>query len=182
MIIANRPSMYPPGIINSNVSLYPNMIYGLDLRKFMDDILTSYGHYAMVRKYDTTRRSSFWNPVTKEAVGGPAWEYNDYIVKARKVIMTTGGTLTALETPTPMGLLSVDYVVYYFKWNSIRPNISRHDEIYEFDWSLAREPQVDEIIEACNVKYNIIESIDMLGDAGRKEFYKCLCKMDNVGH
>ena len=163
-----------------NTSLYPGSTHGLDLRRWMDDILGEYGHYVMLRQYDTTKRSIYWNDITKESIGGPAWEYTDHIVRARKQVMTTGGVLSALEMPSPPGIITVLYTIYYLKWNSLNPMVKNDDEIYEFEWALDRAPNVDEV--TCVLKYNILDAIDMLGDAGRKEYYKCICRQDIVGY
>lgn len=175
-------SLYPEitSLTHNNTAIYPHIGYGIDLRKWINDILSRYGHSIMVRKYDTTRRSQYWNELTKESIGGPAWVYTDHIVKARKYSLTSGGTMSALEMTAPPGIISVEYVIYFLHWNSILPNIRSTDEIYEFQWSGNTQPTPDRVV--CDVKYNIIESLDMLGDAGRNEYYKCICKQDVVGY
>jgi hypothetical protein len=170
--------------VTDRVPLYPSVGHGLDLRKWFDDMLARFGHYVILRRYDTTTHSVYWNTLTKEAVGGPAWEYTDYVIRSRKVIMTSAGTLSALEMPAPPGLFTVEYVTYYLKWNSVLPGITANDEIYEFvtptsNIETGSVPKAD-VVE-CNTKYNIIETVDMLGDAGRNEYYKCICKQDVVG-
>lgn len=160
--------------------MYPNMQVGIDLRRELDSLLLSYGHWVMVRKYDTGTHSEYWDSELREAVGGPAWEYTDHIVRARKEIQRSGGVLSALEMPTPAGLLTIPYVTYYLKWNAAG-SIGNEDEIYEFPWDTDRTPGPLEVIDICNRKYNILESVDLLGDAGRREYYLCVCRLDRIG-
>lgn len=173
------PQMDNPDL---TVSLYPGYTTGIDLRKYMDDILTKYGHYVMVRHYDKNTRSTYWNDDIQESIGGPPYAWDDYMVLSRKVIMRAGWPLGGLEQTMPAGLSTVAYVTYYLKWNWGYSSITNLDEICEFDWNYARIPGVEDIKNSITNKYNILESIDLLGDSGRREFYACICRLDTVGY
>jgi len=162
--------------------MYPERTYGINLRYEMEKLLDEYGHWVLLRHYDTTTFSEYYDEITGEGVGGPMYEWTDHVVRSRKVVQTTGGTLSAMEMTTPVGLLTVPYSVYYVKWDDMNAIIAPQlDEIYEFAWSKARAPIADECTALAKVKYNILEAIDMLGDGGRREFYTCICKADMVG-
>lgn len=178
----SQPSLYPSDSNPMpNVALYPGHTTGVDLRHELDELLNTYGHWVMVRKYDTTTHSQYWDPELREARGGPPWIYTDYVVRARKVIQTTGGVLSALEMPAPPGILTIPYATYYLKWNIDGYSIGNSDEIYEFPWSATVVPEPSQAVGLCDRKYNILESVDLLGDAGRREYYMCICRVDEVG-
>jgi len=176
-------SLLYPAISNakSGVGLYPGHTVGIDLRHELDDILNTYGHWVMVRKYDTSTHSEYWDDELHEARGGPAWEYTDHIVRSRKVIQRSGGVLSALEMPSPLGMISVPYVLYYLRWDVTAQGIGAEDELYEFQWDINRKPGPDEAVDICDRKYAILESVDLLGDSGRREYYLCICRLDKVG-
>ena len=166
---------------NQDVSVYPGISTGIDLRVEMDELLNTYGHWVMVRHYDTTSYSEFWNPLTHESVGGPPHPYTDHVVRSRKVLQTTGGVLAALDMPAPVGILNVPYITYYLKWDVVDEPLLNTDEIFEFPWDRIRVPGADEAAALINNKYSILESVDLLGDEGRREYYACICRADRVG-
>jgi len=174
--------MYPStSNANPEVSPYPVATTGVDLRLEMEDILNEYGHWVMVRHYDTTQRSPAWDDEYGEAIGGPTHPYVDYVVRGRKVIVRSGGVLSALEMGSPVGAITIPYVTYYVRWDVTDDLLTIHDEIYEFPWDDERSPGVEEVVDIVVTKYGILESVDMLGDAGRREYYLCVCRADVVG-
>ena len=179
----SRPnSMLYPTKDNSfaNTSPYPGHTAGIDLRVELDDLLNTYGHWVMVRKYDTTTHSEYWDDELRESRGGAPWVYTDYVVRARKVIQRSGGVLSALEMPAPPGMLTIPYANYYLKWDAAG-TIGNADEIYEFPWDSDANPEPSQAVLICERKYNILESVDLLGDAGRREYYLCICRLDELG-
>jgi len=164
-----------------NVSLYPDHTTGIDLRNELEALLNEYGHWVMVRKYDTSTHSVYWDSDTREARGGPPWEYVDYVVRARKVIQRSGGVLSALDMPAPPGMITIPYANYYLKWTVDGCSVGSEDEIYEFPWDQGVAPEPSQAVDICERKYNILESVDLLGDAGRREYYLCVCRLDVVG-
>jgi hypothetical protein len=174
-----------PKIGNPNVStaLYPGIHTGIDLRYEMDLLLREFGYHIVIRHFDKTKRSKYWNQTTREAVGGPAWEYTDHVVRARKVLRQTEVDSPAgLEMPHPAGLLSIPQVTFYVKWDSTLPyDICNEDLILEISWNSSRAPNVSEVISNVTNRYNILEAADLLGDSGRREYYICLTRVDIGG-
>lgn len=178
--VLNNKFMYPDLDI-PDVNIYPGFTTGIDLRVEMDKILRSYGHWVMVRHYDTTRHSKYWDERAHEAVGGPAWEYMDYIVRSRKVLQRSIGTLSALEMPAPPGMMTVPYVNYYVQWDPTGDDLTIYDDIYEFRWSSNIRPTTNDLNNRYIGRYNIKEAVDLLGDAGRREYYLCICQYMALG-
>lgn len=172
--------MYPK-LDAPTTGLFPGYTGGIDLRHEMDKILRAYGHWIMVRHYDTTRHSQYWDSRTHEAIGGPAWEYTDYIVRARKVLQRSVGTLSALEMPSPPGLMTVPYINYYIQWNPTHNDVTIYDDIYEFRWDSSNTPTIDNLVGKYTGRYNIKEAVDLLGDSGRREYYMCICQYMALG-
>jgi hypothetical protein len=178
-----RPPLYPTAVRQQpHVEPYPGFHGGIDLRKVVDSFLEQYGVWMLLRHYDTTTHSQYWDDETQEAVGGPAYAYTDHIVLSRKMIQSTGGVLGALEMSMPTGLISVPYTNIYLKWDAVgEVLIDQVDEIFEFNWSLDRKPEPSEVLGKMVIKHNILMSQDLLGDLGRREYWKCICKADVVG-
>lgn len=172
-----RPSMYP-SISNtrSSTALYPGFTTGIDLRHEMKRIMDEYGSWIMVRHFDRTKHSRFWNPETHESVGGPPWDWTDYVVRYREVIESTG-----LEMTSPVGLMTIPYAKVYVEWNIADELVANVDEMYKFTWTSDRTPTPVEAVDVCTVKLNITNAVDLLGDSGRREYYLCLCKIEVVG-
>lgn len=175
----NNIGLYPS--MNNDrptTSIYPGTAYGIDLRNEMEVLLSEYGYYILVRHYDRSTYSQYWNNIAKEAVGGPAYEYTDYIALGRKVARTTEtGATGGLEVPHPMGLVTIPYVTFYIKWDIVyTDSISNEDEIMEFTWSNSRVPVVGDAIPNVTNRYNILDAADLLGDTGRREYYMCICR------
>jgi len=162
--------------------MYPGHTTGIDQRVAMDKLMEEFGSWVLVRHYDLTTRSQYWNAEQHEATGGPPWEWTDYVVRSREVPIRSGGVLSALEMPAPMGLITVPYYTFYLKWNAVDgQSVTEHDEIFKVQWSLPRKPEPSELLDLCTAKYNILAAYDILGDSGRMEYYLCVCKGDKVG-
>lgn len=59
---------------------------GIDLRVEFAKFIEEHGHWVILRKFDRSRHSRFWDETTKTAIGGPAWEYTDYLIRASKSV------------------------------------------------------------------------------------------------
>jgi len=55
------------------------------LKNEFDALVDEFGWWVVLRVMDLSKHSSYWNEELKEAPNGPAWEYTDYLVKARRV-------------------------------------------------------------------------------------------------
>lgn len=61
-------------------------ISSIDLDNHMKEMITGeWGRWFILRSYDLTRKSKWWDPHNKEAIGGPAYEFKDYLVRGRLV-------------------------------------------------------------------------------------------------
>lgn len=102
---------------------------GIDLRIEMNRILyggpasKALGHWVIVRSYDRTTKSEFFNPLTKEGVGGPQHSYTDTLVRTR-CVKGNGATDIAFKA----GDITSDQYAYYFEYTV---NIKTGDQIYE---------------------------------------------------
>jgi hypothetical protein len=48
-------------------------------------MINRYGWWFVLRSFDLTKKSQYWDEVSDEAIGGPAYKYNDIILKGRRV-------------------------------------------------------------------------------------------------
>lgn len=93
---------------------------GIDLRLEMNYILYGSanrkpkGHWVVLRKYDRTKTSEYYNKRTKEGVCGPAYEYNDEILRTRRVPVAFKGI--SIE-PLKMGQIMENRYIYYLEYN-----------------------------------------------------------------
>ena len=167
----------------STTGVYPGVYIGIDLRYEMGILLDEYGTFVILRHYDKTEHSNYWDNIAKEAIGGPAWPYRDYITRAREVIRETAVDTTAgLEIPTPMGLMTLPQVTFYIEWDVTKPDdISNSDELFRFKWTSSKTPSVDQGLDSVTNRYNILEAAPLLCDGGRIEYYNCICRTDVAG-
>lgn len=100
------------------------------------------GQWVVVRHFDRTRKSKYWNEETKEAVGGPPYEYTDTITVASKQ--------TAFQTSRPSTSAGATVLEFseavletyrYFLQSDV--TIEEDDEILDLDHSGQTTPTVD---------------------------------------
>lgn len=106
-----------------STSFYPNFVSqgeGIDLRIEMQSILygssgrVPKGHWVILRKYDFCSPSSNYHQATKEGIGGPAYEYEDILLRTRRVPLAKGSDqLTSLKAGVDIG----DRYIYYFTYD-----------------------------------------------------------------
>lgn len=98
---------------------------GIDLRIELNRILYGTigkkpkGHWVLLRKFDSSKPSANYNSATKEGVGGPAYEYNDVVLRTRRVPVSKRSD--ALE-PLKAGVAIGDSFTYYFEY-TVNPKI-----------------------------------------------------------
>lgn len=130
-------------------TFYPSFITqgeGIDLRIEMQQILygsstrVPKGHWIVLRKYDFCSPSSNYHQATKEGVGGPAYNYEDILLRTRRVPLSKGSdSLTALKAGMDIG----DRYIYYFTYD-VSPKRGWH--IMEIEWdNHAITPDVDTV-------------------------------------
>lgn len=79
-ISERRSNILSNGIVSTVVTT------DIDLRVEFATFIEEHGHWVILRKYDRTRRSIYWDEETQSAIGGPPWEYTDIFVKASKSV------------------------------------------------------------------------------------------------
>lgn len=58
----------------------------IDLDYHMKEMIAGeWGNWFVLRSYDLTKKSKWWDPHNKEAIGGPAYEFRDYLVRGRLI-------------------------------------------------------------------------------------------------
>lgn len=106
---------------------------GIDLRIEMHAILygglgrVPKGHWIIMRKYDRTQPSQYYDKETHEGVRGPAFQYSDSLLRTRQVPVSKR---TEQILPTPPGMDISDSYIYYFEY-TVNPKIG--DDILELD-------------------------------------------------
>lgn len=117
---------------------YPSFLTqgeGIDLRIEMQQILygsptrVPKGHWVILRKYDFTTASEYYHKATKEGIGGPAYAYQDILLRTRRVPVAKA---TDQLTPLKAGIEIGDNYIYYFTFD-VNPKIGWH--IMELDLS-----------------------------------------------
>lgn len=84
-LFTRSPRERTSNIINSGLSTSV-VLSDIDLRIEFANFIEEHGHWVILRKYDRTRRSIYWNPATQSSVGGPPWEYTEVMLKASKSV------------------------------------------------------------------------------------------------
>ncbi len=81
-----RANIISNGITSSVV------VTDIDLRNEFANFIEEHGHWVVLRKYDRTRRSIYWDESTQSAIGGPPWEYTEILLKASKSVRRPAST------------------------------------------------------------------------------------------
>jgi hypothetical protein len=100
------------------------------------------GKWCVLRHFNKAVRSKYWDPNRNEAIGGPAWEYTDYLILAFRTRYTVGRTLRDADTPTIVGANSLPTDVWFLEWNSMPSGqqLQVDDELFQLNWSGATPP------------------------------------------
>lgn len=129
-------------------------------------IVQEYGWWIVLRSFDLSRHSRYWDDRSKEAIGGPPWEYNDIIFKARRV---ENPAFNAEDFYTRQQFTGI-FDVVFFVFSNIR--IKREDRIFEIplDQRFLKTPPsrvtVFEQFDIKHVEYKIERGL---------VFSKCYC-------
>lgn len=132
-------------------------------------------HWVILRQFDKTKPSKHWNPLTKEAVGGPAWEYEDKLILARKSSGRQVFFPGSQERFTPIGLMDDTGYRFYFTADIV-PHLE--DVIYEIEYQGNKKPtNIDLPFVA---KWNVVAIIPMREQAyGRIEYWVCFVEAED---
>ena len=110
----------------------------IDLRLEMDAIFDGglgvgpSGYWVIYRHYDRNKKSKYYSRFTDEGVGGPPYEYTEYLVKTYRV--PVGRRITEGEDEAPIGTVPTNEFIYYFKVEDLDLEIlPENDMIYEIE-------------------------------------------------
>lgn len=98
-----------------------------------------YGHWIVYRAMDKTKLSKYWNNKTGEAIGGPKYEYKDYIIRTRRYAWDLNfATNKGLEIQVASSIATPGDFIYYFEYiegitvdNNGNITINEEDCLYE---------------------------------------------------
>jgi len=127
----NSEAQANPGTIVS--PLYGDIAYdGISLRTEMTAMLYGTGgsppkgHWIVLRHFDRTSKSDYYNEFSREGIGGPTFKYNDILLRSRRVpYPRTDSTEYA-----KVGNILHDQYIYYFEYDIV---LSTGDQIYELE-------------------------------------------------
>lgn len=125
---------------------------GIDLRIEMNRMLygTTFkkplGHWVIVRVFDSSSRSKYFNPYTKEGVGGPSHDFVDILVRARRAPVRMARNSTDESKAADITQHTYEY---YFEYDV---PVRDGDQIFELD-----------VLDHTNkpTSYNLVEKYDV---------------------
>jgi hypothetical protein len=83
----------------------------INLRNELSYILNTTGYWVGWRHFDLTKRSQYWDNIAKETIGGPPWEYKDYVFKCRRI--RPGRTSLENEILSRFGEIEKESLLYF---------------------------------------------------------------------
>jgi hypothetical protein len=129
------------------------------------------GHWIVYRKYDITKKSNSYSNRTHEGVGGPPYQYTDYLLRTRKVPIPNPGL-----DPEKVGIILVDVWKYYFEY-TFEPIVG--DDIFEVDLKdHTLTPKIEDL--KFTQRFSITASSDYRLENGNIQYYMAIGKLDEV--
>lgn len=154
----------------------------IDLRKELSIILHGdpnhipMGHWVVLRHFTGQINYDYYNPSTKEGIGGPAYSFVDTVIKTRKNLPGVGGAPIS-EIPMQIGSVFEDKYKFYFEHDT---KISIGDQIIEFQWD-DHTVKPDKILNLkFTRKYTVKLVHDFRMDKGRIEYLLIAAEDDRV--
>jgi len=133
-------------------------------------------HWVILRQFDKTKPTEHLNPLTKEAVGGPAWEYDDQLILARRSSGRQVFFPGSQESFTPPGLMDNTEFRFYLT-SDVTPYLE--DVIYEIEYQGDKKPTTVDLPFVA--KWNIITIVPLREqEYGRVEYWICFVSAE--GH
>jgi len=185
-------SLWPTRKSREGIGLYPVQGYEheINLRKeffdFIDGTSTSpqRGHWVLLRKMDTRQRCSCWKGYdTKyeepnsdcEICQGEGWVYAEELHNVRRRVVTPPPGAAGMEGQADFAIMTVPYVVYYFKFYV---NPTEKDKIIEIDTKESTGKPTRPFVR--NGSYNITFSEPFRDQNGRIEYWRCAVKKEEL--
>jgi hypothetical protein len=131
------------------------------------------GHWVILRKFDRTRPSQYYDDKTHEGVGGPAFEYEDVLIRTRQVPMRKN---TDQLLVTPPGIDINDCYVYYFEY-TVNPKIG--DDILELDLLDNRRTPVITTVHP-TARYSIERTHPYRLESGNVQYWAAVTRYNEV--
>jgi hypothetical protein len=160
-------------------------MHWIDLRKELkalfdgDERTISQARWIVLRMFRIGQYSKYWNPEKQEAIGGPKWKYDDFIVRS---IVGPGSSLSgraSVKQSLDFDILSgedmVTTFIYAIQYSSSFPrNPMPGDIIYEIDkYASIEKPKPP--LKALE-RYRVEIPVRVSGDYGRTEAYLLICR------
>jgi hypothetical protein len=149
---------------------------GIDLRAEFHTIVYGsltkkpLGHWVILRHFDREEKSSYWNPYSKEGVGGPPNTYTDTLLRTRRVPQPRSNT----ESVEKIGDIFNDQFIYYFEYTTI---VKAGDQVYELDTAdHTNTPTTYSFTE----KYDIKRVHPYRMENGNTQYYAVICEYNTV--
>ena len=107
------------------------MSFSEDFNEMLEDAEGGIGQWLVIRHFSNVK-SEYWNEETKEAVGGPAYEYEDTVVLAAKQTAFSPSRPSAQTGVTVFEYSAANMNTYRYFLKS-DATISVDDEIFDLD-------------------------------------------------
>ena len=162
-------------------SIYPDSVAdtdGINLRYEIHGILYGFpgkrplGHWVVLRHFDRTRTSRYYNSFSNEGLGGPKYLYTDTLLKTRRIPYPRSDT----ESPTKASTVFSDKMVYYFEYDV---QISNGDQIFELDVTDHTFRPTSYNLED---KYNVKRLHPYRMEDGNVAYFAALSELDNISY
>jgi hypothetical protein len=153
----------------------------IDLRQEMHVILhgdqthIKKGHWVVYRRFNRDVPSTNYSNRTHEGIGGPAYEYTDYLYRTRRVPVDRRGLP---EDALKVGIDLTDRYIYYFEYTVV-PKIG--DYIFEIEWA---DHNLTPTLTGLKYteKYNIRRTHDYRLEFGNIQYYIVSVDQDEVSY
>jgi len=182
--------LYPKHRVTSQTGAYPSKGYRqeIDLRQefynLIDGDVSSpqRGHWILLRRMDTRQRCSCWlgddtkydEPNANCTIcQGEGWVYAEELHNVRRRIVTPPPGAAGMESQAEFAIVTVPYVVYYFKYY-VRPK--EIDKIIEIDTDENTGKAIRPFVR--RDVYNITFSEPFRDQNGRIEYWRCAAKKE----
>lgn len=181
--------------INNSSSLETIDFNANDMRKELHILLygdnfgnKAYGQWVVLRIFDKTKYSRFWDPIKKESIGGPKWEWKDYLIRSRRYAWDlTTSTNKGIEAQIRQGLIQPFDYLYYVEYME-HPETGEHIEptIDDCLYELVPEKSFYYGVPKVNTndhtnKMNFVRCQPIYGDYGRIEYYLLVARKEEGG-
>jgi hypothetical protein len=138
---------------------FKNILYG-------NGTMPPKGRWIIYRQSQLANRSEWWNEETKESIGGPPFEYYDYLIRARKSSLTSGADEEVQEV---IAKIDKPIVVFYLDY---RMNPKKEDYILTIK---EKEGPTAPSTFTVDGLYDILLVQDCEDQFARTEYFKCYC-------